>query len=450
MMSSIMGKEKTEIVVIGGGVAGIAAAVQLAQSGRAVTVLESRKMLGGRAYSFYDETTQQWVDNCQHILMGCCQELRKLYRMIGVEDKIRWYNQYPFFLPNGKICELKARDSLPAPFVLLPSILKFDYLTWKERIIFIQGISEIMTTDETLAEGLDKLIFLDWLKSHGQTERIIRIFWEPIIVSALNESLDRVSTVYVFRLFKTAFMGRPDDSSMGIPSVPLKEIYHDSVFRFAKRYPLPISLDSYLENIEFENNRIQAVTLRNGIRLETEQVILALPYQQVIKYLPDVDFNSKLMQLGESAIVGIHLWFDQEFMKEEYLSVPEGFCQWIFNKNKNFLNPSQRLFNLSVVISAAQDLLNQSQEEILKQVIQDLNRIFPESQKAKLVHWRILKEHKATFSIQPGIDHHRPLNQTPYRNLWVAGDYTKTGWPSTMESAALSGFSAAQQILQRY
>jgi zeta-carotene desaturase len=439
-----------KVLVIGGGIAGIAASVKLASQGYPVTLIEKGPRLGGRAYSFYDDSIGSWVDNCQHILMGCCRNLKELYRLTGSEDKITWQDSYYFYYP-GKGIKTLGSSPLPAPFQLLPAFLKLDALSLKDRLNIGRIMAYILNVNPEHYSKWDNISIKDWFISRHVSEDSIKLFWEPILVSALNDNLDNLPVSYVFKTIKWGFLGKDGDWKMGVPSVTFYELYHEDILTYLTRRNSDVRLQTPVKEILLEEKQVKGVLLANGSIIKSDVIISALPMDKLASLIKEE--TSIMMNLAHyefSPIMGIHLWFNRVIMDIPHLNFPGHFIHWIFNKNPLASKNKPDNQYLSIVISACQDIMHLSKTEIINQALNEITQVFPEAEKAQLIHSLIIREPRATFRLMALQDFYRPGPISGIKGLILAGDWTDTGWPATMESAALSGFSAADMILQQH
>ena len=440
-----------DVTVIGGGLAGLSTACALAQSGYSVRLLERRPYVGGRASSYEHPGTGEVIDNCQHILLGCCTNLIGLYRQLGVADQVRWFDSMTFLEPGGKRSLLHP-SSLPAPLHNSPSFLAASALSFADKVAIARGmLAFLRRVPEDDGEN-----FAHWLTRHGQTQRAIARFWNPVLVSALNEDLDRVSVHYAGMVFRTSFMQSPQAGGMGIPTIPLSELYGHAV-EFIASHGGEVKLRASVEGLFYDaaSQRWQLDTEVGSI--ETDAVVLALSFEAMQKLLPalpstkdgsEKDLLHELEHFEHSPITGIHLWFDRRITDLEHAVLLDTTIQWMYNKS--LLQPERRADDsgsyLELVVSASKSLVGKSRQEIIDLALQELALFFPEVRKATLLKATVVKEVRATFSVTPGLDAYRPGPVTAWPRLFLAGDWTATGWPSTMEGAVRSGHLAAEAL----
>lgn len=439
------------VVVIGGGVAGIAAAVALADEGCRVTLVEKRPLLGGRASSWIEHGTGERLDACQHGTMRCCTNLASLLERLGVHDRIRYHSEIPFLDRDGRRSSIRG-SFLPAPLHTAPSFLLFRSLGWRDKLGVARAFSAILGTRPS--EVWERTPFSAWLERMSQTRRSVHRFYEPVLWSACNETLDRISCASAFMILRDGFLANNRAFEFGIPSVPLGTLYTEPAERYLAERGGQVRRRATVSEIRFRDGAIQKVVLQSGEALEADWFVSAVQFDLLLKLVPetvqgDSAFWDGIGRLEVSPIVGIHLWFDREIECPECLAVLDRRSQWIFNKTRNFGLPGEAGTYLSVVISADRELTAMSAERILQIVIEDVRECLPEARQARLLKSYVLKERKATFSPFPGADALRPDQQSPVSNLFVAGEWTRTGWPSTMESAARSGFLAAEKLLAK-
>ncbi|MGN6368669.1 MAG: hydroxysqualene dehydroxylase HpnE [Phycisphaerae bacterium] len=438
-----MSESKPHVIVVGGGLAGIACAV--ATAGRArVTLLESRFALGGRAGSFEDgERAGELLDNCQHVLLGCCTNLIDLYRRLGVSEKVRFHRSVHFLDAHGKRHNLWAVAGMPAPLHLGPAFGMFSALTLGERSAVARAMLEMLRIGKSGRDQLEGVAFGDWLDRMKQPAGLVHKFYDPVLISALNEETRKVSAKYAIQVFQDAMLAHKNGFIVGLPACPLGELY-------ANVPGVDLRLNTRVDEVLFEGRRAVGVRLRSGEELRGDAVVLATNHHAVQRWIPDelkqrdVRFAG-LHQLESVPILGAHLWFDRPIMTEEAAALIEGPLQWLFRKDAE-----GRV--LHGVISAAREWTAVPKEEALRQFEAQVRSLFPAAREATLERGVIVIEKRATFSPLPGTDRLRPWQAPPadgIENLYLAGDYTKTDWPATMEGAVRSGYLAAEAVLHQ-
>jgi len=436
------------VAIIGGGLAGLSAGSALADAGYRVQLFERRPYLGGRASSYELHGTGEVVDNCQHVLLGCCTNLIDFYRRLGVEQQIRWYDEITFILPGGKSSTLKP-GVLPAPFHAAPSFLGSAVLGVKDKL----AIARAMVA---LAPALPKdngEDFLSWLWRHGQTQKAINRFWTPILVSALDEELDRVSVRYAAQVLRESFLKSAEAGRMGIPAVPLSQLY-GTVADYIQVRGGKVHLRAAVDSVRADADG--ALLCVGGENVCADYAVLATPFSGVEKLLPDAPeadgLREQLRNLESSPITGIHLWFDREITPLEHAVLLERTIQWMFHKSKILATRRDSAQNgsyVELVVSSSKALVDKPRGEIIDLAVRELGEFFPIAREAKVTKATVIKEVHATFSPKPGSDAFRPSNNSPWPRLFLAGDWAATGWPSTMEGAVRSGYGAAEAVSGR-
>jgi zeta-carotene desaturase len=430
------------VAVIGGGLAGLSGACALADAGFQITLFERRPYLGGRASSYQHPGTNEVVDNCQHVLLGCCTNLLDFYQRLGAEQKIAWFNELYFIEPGGR-CSTLAPSPLPAPMHSTPAFLHAQFLELADKdaiaramLRFIGGIPS--DTDES---------FLSWLERHGQTPRAIERFWKPVLVSALNEDLDRVSIHYAAQVFRESFLKSPAAGRMGVPRVPLSELYATAADYIRARGG-EVHCRAAVRAVTPTNDAVRITTDERGVTFDT--AVLAVPFEAVGELLPQVaevaPLRAQLAQLEHSPITGIHLWFDRRITHLPHAVLLDRTIQWLFHKSLIQEGRSAEGSYVELVVSSSKSLVNMQRQEIIDLALAELKEFFPEARTASLVKATVIKEVRATYSAKPGSDQFRPKTETAWPNLFLAGDYTLTGWPATMEGAVRSGYCAAEAV----
>ncbi len=433
------------VAIIGGGLAGLSAGSALADAGYRVELFERRPYLGGRASSYELPGTGEVVDNCQHVLLGCCTNLIDFYRRLGVEQQIRWYDEITFILPGGRSSTLKA-GALPAPFHAAPSFLNSRVLDLKDKMAVARGMMALAPALPA-DTGED---FLAWLLRHGQTQKAIDRFWTPVLVSALNEELDRVSVRYAGQVFRESFLKSEEAGRMGIPAVPLSELYGTAA-NYIEAHNGKVHLRSSVDAVRADGDGVLLCV--GGENVRVEYAIVATPFSGLEKLLPGAPeaegLRQQLRNLETSPITGVHLWFDRDITPLEHAVLLERTIQWMFHKSKILAARRASAQNgsyVELVVSSSRALVDKPRGEIIELAVRELGEFFPIVREAKLTKATVIKEVHATFSPAPGIDAFRPSNNSPWSRLFLAGDWTATGWPSTMEGAVRSGYDAAEAL----
>ena len=476
------------VAIAGGGLAGLAAACALSDSGFRVTLFERRPYLGGRASSYEHPGTGEVVDNCQHVLFRVCTNLVEFYRRIGVEDKIRWYDEMTFIEPGGRTSVMRA-SRLPAPLHTAPSFLSFPFLDAKDKLVISRAIAAL-----TLTEQPDTgRSFQDWCRHHGQTENAIQRFWKPILVSALSEDLDLISISYAAQVVRES-MKSPEARHMGVPSIPLTCLYNRA--------------GDYIRNrggeIRFRNSLEAFYPDQSHVRIrvnEAEEVfdylVLALPFDNLEQVLPQTPesapLREKLTHFESSPITGIHLWFDRQISDLDHAVLLDRTIQWMFHKSRLLATRNAAVSRagkneegdaqvepdregqggevreghdfsravkgpsrngalapeasyIELVVSASKSLIDKSRTEIVDLALKEVREFFPAARTASLIKSTVIKEVHATYSPRPGIDAYSPPQNTAWPRVFLAGDWTATDWPATMEGAVRSGYLAAEAL----
>ncbi len=434
--------------MIGGGLAGLASAVALAEAGIEVQLCEKRPHLGGRAasYTLPDGTE---VDNCQHVTLGCCTNLADFYRRAGASGKIRFYDRLYFVDRDGRRSTMQA-SKLPPPLHMAPSFLFFGALTFADKRSIARALLAIARSAGQPA-GIESVSMLAWLQRMKQTPGAIERFWRVVLVSALDEELARTDARYGIEVFWKAFLGSRGGYRVGIPSVPLGDLYEGCRQAIEGR-GRPVRLRSGVREIRIRDGRFAGAVLEDGSEVLADACIVAVPHNVVLGLLPREmgepgGMLEGLRHIRSSPITGVHFWFDRQVMTEPFLALLDHTTQWVFNKTLLYGQAAMGGQYLQLVISASYDLVPRSRQEIIDLCRRELADILPASRDAQLTKATVIKEVMATFSPELGVDRYRPAQKTSVENLYLAGDWTLTGWPSTMEGAVRSGYLAAEAVL---
>jgi squalene-associated FAD-dependent desaturase len=424
-----------DVIVIGGGLAGLASTAALAGAGHTVRLLEARRFLGGRATSYEIGSGEgaETIDNCQHILLRCCVNLLDFYRRLGVENQIAFHREITFIEPGGRRSVLRA-GLLPAPAHFAESFLSLRFLNLAEKMAVMRGIRAIGRQSQRRTD-LDRITMLDWLKEQRQPPRAIERFWRQVLVSAINEELDRMAALHGFQVFRLGFLARKNSYEMGVPAVPLGELYRAEVWQ--KIGGASTQTSTPVERIVIEGGSVRAVATAQG-ELRADYYVCALPFERVPAVVPSLALD--LAGFEHSPITGIHLWFDRPVTDLPHATLLDRTIQWMFNKGEGRA--------VQLVVSASRGLVEMPRAEVIALALRELAEFFPKVGEAKLEKAHVVKEIRATFSARPGLEARRPDSRTNIRNLFLAGDWTRSGWPATMEGAVRSGYLAAEAVAE--
>lgn len=438
-------RKTSSVGIVGGGLAGLTATCALADAGYKVTLFERRPFLGGRASSYEHPGTGEVVDNCQHVLLGCCTNLRDLYRRLGVEDKVRWYKRITFIEPGGRSSFIES-SGLPAPFHSALSFARFKLLSTGDKAGIARALLSLVAG--VPEESGDN--FLAWLRRKGQSEAAIERFWAPVLISSLNEDLDQSSVKYAAMVFRDAFLKSAEAGEMGLPTVPLSELYGVAA-GYVRARGGQVMLRSGVDGVDCGE---RAVRLRStGEEYTFDYVISAVPFHLLGRILPQGAESDALQQkvnhLRTVPITGIHLWFDREVTPLEHAALLDRTIQWMFQKSKiiaRHAEGSETGSYLELVVSSSKSLLEMGRSEIIELALRELAEFFPAVRDAKLLKATVIKEVHATFAPAPMSDAFRLTPASPWPRLFLSGDWTATGWPSTMEGAVRAGYLTAEAL----
>jgi zeta-carotene desaturase len=440
--------ETRSVAIIGGGVAGMSAACALAEAGLRVHLVERRGYLGGRASSYLHPGVNEVIDNCQHVLFGCCTNLIAFYRRIGVFDQIDWTSDMTMIEPGGRRSVLRP-SMLPAPLHGIPKLLNAHAFTFADKLSLARAFNALLRpvpadSTETLSA---------WLVRHKQTSGAVERFWRLVIASALNADLDAIAVPYAAKVIRELFMNSAEAGRMGMSSVPLSQLYAGAE-ALLKSNAAELHLNSNIESAEWDEETLEwTIATRSGAIL-TDYLILALPFEATSKLIPRLPPTEGADALAAQIehhehwpISSVHLWFDREITDLPHAVLLDREIHWMYNKGR--LQPWRNVTGsyLELVQSASREFAARPREQAIEQAVGELAEFFPAVRTAKLEKAALVKEVRATFGVPPGIDAYRPTAiESPWPNLFLAGDWTATGWPSTMESAARSGHLAAEAV----
>lgn len=502
------GVRPARIAVIGGGLAGLAASASLSTAGHHVHLFESRRHWGGRAGSYCEREGEEWIDHCQHVAMGCCTNFLHLCRQLGVGSSLRRDRVLTFLGPDGRSHRFAATRGLPAPLHLGPALLRLSYLGWGDKLRIAQAMWNLLRSpSEADSEQAERTV-AEWLSRQKQTAAAVERFWGVVLISALGETLDRASFAAARKVFLDGFLAARSAYELWIPTIPLDALYRQMIGQLERQgvatylgtrvdSVAPISAPQQLPSPIRDNSasrdagtaasrethsiadwsraagspasqQAMGWSLRTPIgSSEFDGVIVAVPWRR-LKELWDGGPSNDLPhvaiaeEITSSPITAVHLWFDRPLFSMPHAVIVGRLSQWVFRRvdgavplqgdQRSHVPTQSRNENehyYQVVISASRELAGRPRESIRDEVLADLKALWPSAHEAQLLRWRVVSQADAVFSITPWLESKRPGQRTPFPRLAVAGDWTKTGWPSTMEGAVRSGYLAAEAILHQ-
>ena len=446
---------KMRVAVVGGGLAGLAAATALQAGGCGVELFETRRGLGGRAGSRSDLPSGNAIDRCQHVAMGCCANLADFCRRGGIGDAFTRHKTLHFFGPDARRYDFSASRWLPAPLHLGPAVMRLGFLCVGERLGIISAMYRLLKTPiaarATSARAANQDSFAQpdepveqWLLRQGQSDRAIERFWSVVLESALSEKLSRASLAAARKVFVDGFMATRDAYELLVPRRPLAELLDGRSGDNLQRQGVVIHRRARVVRIDGDASGAASLTLPDGTRREFDAFIVAVPWYNA-KKLFSPSLAEALPSLGgldaipAASITALHLWHDRPITELPHAVFIGRLGQWLFNHGDGY---SQ------VVVSASGDLISRGREDVCREILAELQEIFPAAGDARLVRWRLATEPRAVFSLRPGVEQLRPAQRTAIHNLALAGDWTDTLWPATMEGAVRSGYLAAEAVLE--
>ena len=448
------GSPAETVIVLGGGLAGLSASRSLLEHGYGVTLVEKRPFLGGRAFSFRDPQVGREVDNGQHVFLGCCTYYLDFLRAVGALDKTFLQDRLRVeVILNGKRGVLSSTPFLGAMH-LLPAFVRYPHLSPVDKLLVVYGmIRAKLTSRSKHGKELDQQTFYQWLKRHHQTERAIDNLWNLIILPALNDDVRNVSADMALMTFQEGLLKMPRDATIGFSRVGLTSLTGEPTRRFLEERGGTLVVGRTVKSLAVRDGRVDAVELSDGSHLRAGAYVSALPFDVLLQVLPDDIANSAFFsgasRLSSSPIVGIHLWYDRPIMEQDFVAFLDSPVQWVFNKSLIQGSSGDGGQYVCISVSGAWDYVDRPKEELREMFAREMERLFPNARSAQIERFDVVKQPQATFRSTPGVARLRPSQATPISNLFLAGEWTDTGWPSTMEGAVRSGVFAAEALASR-
>ncbi len=422
------------IVVCGGGLAGIAAALEASARGAHVTLVERRPFLGGKAFSFTEDGTT--IDNGQHVFLGCCSAYRQFIRELGVEHltHLQPVMDVPVRDRAGRRGALRAAP-LPAPLHLSGSFATYPLLTVRQKVTALRALLALGALRPSARRALDDITFAQWLARHGQGTEAIRNFWDLIVLPTCNDRSERVSAALAIFVLQEGFFRSRHGAAVGWSRVGLTELVDP-----AARRVLAARGARLITGVGVERLAEGSVELGGGRSLPADGVVLAVPHQRASRLCPEAATRP---DTGAAPIVNVHVWFDRPVMEDPFVAIVDSPAQWAFNGDALSGGDDHRV---TVSMSGAHGEVAQPKAELIRMVTHELAELFPAARAARVMRTACVKEPRATFDPSPGQAARRPPTRTAVPGVVLAGAWTATGWPETMEGAVRSGILAAREL----
>lgn len=438
-----------DVLIIGGGFAGLTAGVALAEAGKRVCLLEQKPHLGGRARSFLDPATGSVVDNGQHLIMGCYHATIRFFKTIGTLDRVHFQPRLAmaFLDRDGRRTRLDCPD-WPSPWHLLLGVLRSESFSWRQKLEVLRLGKGLRGSGPGTAAGGESVTA--WLSRQGQSEALQRNFWDLLCIAAMNEDPRRASAQLFERVLRLALFSSPADSRLGVPRKGLSECYTAQAAAFIEARGGSVQTGRNIKQLLIVEGACRGVELASGERIEGLPVISAVPWHQLAVVIPNdllraEPFFAGALALRPAPIISINLWFDAPITDLEFAGLRGTTIQWLFDKSR-IMGANDHY--ISLVLSGAHEHIGRAKDELLATALRELEELLPASRKARLLRSLVIKERFATFSPSPEAEPLRPPARTPIRGLFLAGDWTATGLPATIEGAARSGYTAAWEVLR--
>lgn len=441
-----------DVLIIGGGFAGLAAGVALAEAGWRVRLLEQKPHLGGRARSFLDAETGSVVDNGQHIFMGCYRATRRFLETIGTLDRLRFQPglAVQFLDADGRLTSLRC-PKLPAPWHLLAGVLGSGSFTARQKL-------EVMRLGLRLRSGRgadgarEARSVEEWLAARGQSAGLRRNFWDLLCIAMMNEEPKLASAALFARVLRLALFHSSEDSRLGIARVGLSDCYTQAAAEFLAERGGRVDLGCNVARLAVRAGVCEGVETAEGEVISADAVVSAVPWFVFPRLLPEELLRSEpvftdILRLHAAPIISINLWFDRPVTELEFAGMRGTTLQWMFNKGRILGQPADYL---SLVLSGAHRHIQRDKNDLIEEAVREVRALLPEARGAKLLRALVLKERQATFSPRPETESARPPCRTPLRGLFLAGDWTSTGLPATIEGAVQSGYAAAGAVVESW
>ncbi len=440
------------VTIIGAGIAGISAAIELVQSGFSVIIIESKNSIGGRVYSIHDSVTNEMIDNGQHALVDAYTRFIEILEILDTKKLLRFQNSLKVNFVNllGEQFQLNS-NLLPGKFGMLLGFFNFNLLNLKSKLYLFLFLLKLQFG---INNSRNKTA-INWLTRNKQTQESIDNFWSPLIYATLNQSPGIASAELLYEVFKRTFLTGKNASRLILPTKDLSSLLDPFVDWFIKRNGKIIFANPVVKMLT-SGAKISSLELKSGEKIVSDYYILTTQPHSAYKLLPDelknYEYFSNFKDFHYSTIINIYYWLDKPIETNDFYALIGTTAQWMFNR-RNFIEVSEQQKkkypgHLNVTISGANQYIDIPSQELIEKCFSELNLTFPMLSGVSILHAKLIRDKRATFIADPATERIRPNNSTPISNLFVAGDWTATKLPATIEGAAISGIMAARKILE--
>lgn len=451
---------KKKVVIIGGGLAGLSAGVFLKEADKdneiEISLYEGSPKFGGRAYSFYDEKNQVWLDNGQHILAGWYKDTLDYLKITGSLNKLNFQNKLEinFYEKNGKNVKLDCPKIL-APLNMFFGFFRYEPLSSKDKLIFLK-ILKLINREKYPDEHLKKKTVQELLNELKQSENAVKYFWEPFLLAVFNTKIDKINASVFVNVLAEGF-SKINSANLLIPDVDLSKLLINKAIEYLKKKNTVVEDNNRVSNLNIQNDNIMSIDTEKGTIENFDYVVSAVPFFRFREMFDENDFAKYFdhdFELKHSSIVSVHLFFEDEINENVLKNNSFGMSgllgtntQWVFKRNNK---------HLSLVISGADFLelnskkvIDMNADEIFEMCKNELSECLKGFNSLNIKDYKVVKEKRATFIPDVNSERFRYNAETKIKNLFLAGDWTNTGLPSTIESAVRSGRKAAELVLSR-
>lgn len=435
-----------KVAVIGGGVAGMTAALNLGLEGFTPQLYEAKAYLGGRAHSLTDAPTGLTLDNGQHIVMGCYQHFMQLVDILGIEHKFSKQDTMtvPYVSPGQRWSQLKAMK-LPAPFHLICGLFNFNELSTRDRL----AIMRMGSTLRLHGPPPPTTTVAAWLEHNGQTPGSIRALWEPFCIAALNEPIATASARLLYATLQQSLFGKSNDATILLSKVGLSDLFYPEIQYFLQSIGGDLKLQHQIKHIHYADTKVEYIETAKGDHIQADCFISALPWPALAALLPQHHpLRNQVSAITSSAILSIHILCEQKLFASQstFVGLLDSPVHWVFDRTQTLPESFRGQHLYAIVISAANDWMHKKSDTIIEDIKMELNRFFPNAQDLSINRHLVYKSKNATFAACPENESLRPTPDTPWDNFLLAGDWIQTGIPATLEGAAQSGFEVVRAL----